>query len=257
MSIADVLTSNLLDNVHAITGFDMFITLILAFGMGMFILFIYGRIYQGAMYSSSFAVSLVALVMISATLILAVTSNLVLSLGMVGALSIGRFRTAIKDPMEIVFLFWAIETGIVLATGIFTLAVGVNIVIGCVLLALVIRKPDYPYILVLKCEESAVKAVENILKSHTYYTVKSRKVETQPKALQGAPEDAKYMKTKSSENKLENTSILELDIEITLKQEARKHRSSGFDETKFVDDLSKIEGVSKAILVTYNGGYMS
>ena len=141
MSIKDVLaslaSSNLLDNVQAITAFDMTVSMILALGMGMFIFLIYRRIYQGPMFSGTFGVSLVALSMISTVLILAVTSNVVLSLGMVGALSIVRFRTAVKDPLEIVFLFWSIETGIVLATGIFTLAVVVNVAIGCVLLLLV------------------------------------------------------------------------------------------------------------------------
>ena len=185
ISIHDLLESNLLDNIQAITAFDMIITMALAFGMGMFIMFIYGRIYQGAMYSGSFAVSLLALTMIATTLILAVTSNLVLSLGMMGALSIVRFRTAIKDPLEIVFLFWAIETGIVLATGILPLAVIVNIVIGCLLLVLVVRRPDYPYILVLKCEKHALKKVGEVLEKHVHYTVKSRKVETRPRAVQG------------------------------------------------------------------------
>ena len=257
MSIKDVLlSSNLLDNAQSVTVFDMAVTLILAFGMGMFIFFIYGRIYQGAMYSGSFAVSLVGLTMISATLILAVTSNVVLSLGMVGALSIVRFRTAIKDPMEIVFLFWAIETGIVLATGIYTLAVAVNIAIGGTLLALVVRKPDFPYILALKCRKSALKAVERELKEHVHFTVKSRKAETRSHAVQGqAAAEEKPTEEKPTENAEDVT--LELDIEITLKRETRTHQTAGFDETAFVDKLADIPGVSKAILVTYNGGYMN
>ena len=261
VSIKDMLfTSNLLDNVQSITVFDMAITLILAFAMGMFILLIYGRIYQGAMYSGSFAVSLVGLTMISATLILAVTSNVVLSLGMVGALSIVRFRTAIKDPLEVVFLFWAIETGIVLATGIYTLAVAVNIVIGMTLLALVIQKPDFPYILVLKCRESALEAVKKELDSKTKYTVKSRKAETQSHAFEGnakrSTQNAQEISQQQPSQNMQET-MLELDIEVTLKRESRARWTAGFDETAFVDKLAAIPGVSKAILVTYNGGYMN
>lgn len=242
LSIEDVLfSSNLLENFQSVTLLDMLITLVLSFGMGMFIFFVYGRIYQGAMYSGSFAVTLVGLTMIAAALILAVTSNVVLSLGMVGALSIVRFRTAIKDPMEILFLFWSIETGIVLATGIYTLAVAVNIAIGVTLLVLVVRKPDYPYILVLKCKKEALKDVETKLKENTHFTVKSRKME-KPR-----PEDAKESQS----------ATVELDIEITLKPEKKKIITPGFDETAFVDELNGIDGVDKAILVTYNGGYMN
>lgn len=86
------------------------------------------------MYSSSFGVTLVALTMISTFVILAVTSNVVLSLGMVGALSIVRFRTAIKEPLDIAFLFWAIAAGIVLAAGMLPLAVFGSVVIGVVML---------------------------------------------------------------------------------------------------------------------------
>ena len=267
ISIQDILSSNLLDNVWAITGFDIFVTLLLAFIMGMFVMIVYGRIYQGAMYSGSFAVSLVALTMISTTLILAVTSNLVLSLGMMGALSIVRFRTAIKDPLEIVFLFWAIETGIVLATGIFPLAVCVNIFIGIILVVLVVRRPGDPYILVLKCTRTALPEVEIILKEYTNFSVKSRKIDSSVRAFAGKSETSTQSLQENQDddgqkNEQANERVktelqdyeLELDIEVTVKN---KKSTSAFQETSFVDRLSSIAGVSSAILVTYNGGYMS
>ena len=235
LSINDILSSNLLDNVHAVTWFDMGLAMILSFGMGMFIFLIYGRIYQGAMYSSTFGVSLVGLCMIATTLILAVTSNVVLSLGMVGALSIVRFRTAIKDPMEIVFLFWSIETGIVLATGIYPLGVFVNLGIGGILLCLIKRKPDYPYILVIRCERDALQKVWDMLFQYTeYFVVRSRKAasDTQSKTM------------------------IELDIEVTVKQRTERGKPLP-SETAFVDDLLDIPGVEQAILVTYHGNYMS
>ena len=269
ITFKDILSSNLLDNVWAITGFDIFVTLVLALAMGLFVMIVYGRIYRGAMYSGSFAVSLVALTMIATTLILAVTSNLVLSLGMVGALSIVRFRTAIKDPLEIVFLFWSIETGIVLATGIFPLAVGVNIVIGIILVVLVKGKPGDPYILVLKCEESAIAEVEKILAKHTIYTVKSRKIAPKSRAIVGKKESENYHASQTeSQTELQppqpeaspkpdvdekTSSQLELDIEVTLKG----GKGSSIKETDFVGEIYKVGGVDSAILVTFNGGYMS
>ena len=109
----DIFKSSFLENVNAIPVFDMVLTMVLAFAAGLFIFFIYKKCYAGVMYSASFGVTLIGLTMVTALVILAVTSNIVLSLGMVGALSIVRFRTAIKEPSDIVFLFWSIATGIV------------------------------------------------------------------------------------------------------------------------------------------------
>ena len=123
MTFQDIFKSSFLDNVAAVSVLDMVLAMALAFCLGMFIFLIYKKTYAGVMYSSSFGVTLVALTMITTLVILAVTSNVVLSLGMVGALSIVRFRTAIKEPLDIAFLFWAIAVGIVLAAGLIPLAV--------------------------------------------------------------------------------------------------------------------------------------
>ena len=127
--------------------FDMVLALALAFLLGLFIFFIYKSSYSGVMYSDSFGVTLVALSLITTLLILTVVSNVVLSLGMVGALSIVRFRTAIKEPMDIAFLFWSIAVGIVLAAGLIPLAVFGSIFIGAVLYVFSKKKTvDSPYI---------------------------------------------------------------------------------------------------------------
>ena len=104
MSFNDIFKSSFLENVTSVSILDMGIAMVLAFALGMFIFLIYKKTYQGVMYSSSFGVTLVALSMITTLVILAVTSNVVLSLGMVGALSIVRFRAAIKEPLDIAFL---------------------------------------------------------------------------------------------------------------------------------------------------------
>lgn len=140
MTFQDIFKSSFLENISSVTILDMVLALALAFGIGMFIFFIYKKTFSGVMYSSSFGVTLVALTMISTLVILAVTSNVVLSLGMVGALSIVRFRTAIKEPLDIAFLFWSIAVGIVLAAGMIPLAVFGSVVIGIVLLVFANKK---------------------------------------------------------------------------------------------------------------------
>ena len=135
----DIFKSSFLENVTSISVLDMVIAMVLAFAIGLFIFFVYKKTYQGVMYSTSFGVTLVALSMITTLVILAVTSNVVLSLGMVGALSIVRFRAAIKEPLDIAFLFWSIAVGIVLAAGMIPLAVFGSLIIGIILLIFVNR----------------------------------------------------------------------------------------------------------------------
>ena len=218
----DIFKSSFLDNVTSVSLLDMAISLVLAFCMGLFIFYVYKKTYQGVMYSSSFGVTLIALTMITTLVILAVTSNVVLSLGMVGALSIVRFRTAIKEPLDIAFLFWSIAVGIVLAAGMIPLAVFGSIVIGIVLLVFVNRKTSVnPYIVVLQCENSSSEkqAMEYLKSVVQQSTVKSKT------ARKGS---------------------IELNLEIRLKN----------DDTDFINALSDIDGVTSAVLVSYNGDFM-
>ena len=179
-SFSDIFKSNFLENVTAVTLVDMAIAMALSFCLGLFIFFVYKRTYQGVMYSSTFGVTLVALCMITTLVILAVTSNVGLSLGMVGALSIVRFRTAIKEPLDIAFLFWSIADGIVLAAGLIPLAVFGSLVIGIILLIFVNRKSYVaPYILVIQCssKEAENKAAEAVKAATTKQVVKSKSVQ--------------------------------------------------------------------------------
>ena len=222
MSFSDIFKSSFLENVNAVTVLDMVLALALAFGLGLFIFFIYKKTYSGVMYSSSFGVTLIALTMITTLVILAVTSNVVLSLGMVGALSIVRFRTAIKEPLDIAFLFWAIAAGIVLAAGMIPLAVFGSVLIGVILLLFANRRSGVkPYIVVLTCDghESETHAL-TYLKKHTKRCV---------------------VKSKSAQK-----GAVELNLEVRLQD----------DNTDFVNALSEIEGVQSAVLVSYNGDYM-
>ncbi len=222
MNFSDIFKSSFLENVSAVSLFDMALALVLAFGMGMFIFLVYKKTYSGVMYSSSFGVTLVALTMITTLVILAVTSNVVLSLGMVGALSIVRFRTAIKEPLDIAFLFWAIAVGIVLAAGLIPLAVLGSVVIGVMLLVFSNRRSDAnPYIVVLRCDghESETQAVDFLRQSTRRCVVKSKSAQA---------------------------GSVEVNCEVRLND----------DNTDLVNQLCVIPGVASAVLVSYNGDYM-
>lgn len=222
MTFQDIFKSSFLENVSSVSLLDMGIALALAFCLGLFIFMVYKKTFNGVMYSSSFGVTLVALTMITTVVILAVTSNVVLSLGMVGALSIVRFRTAIKEPLDIAFLFWSITVGIVLAAGMIPLAVIGSVIIGVILLVFVNKKSHvHPYILVLECDcqESENKAKE-FLSQHVARSV---------------------VKSKTAQ-----AGKVELNLEVRLKN----------DNTDFVTALSRLQGVRSAVLVSYNGDYM-
>lgn len=221
MNFDDIFKSSFLENVTSVSLLDMALALVLAFGIGLFIFFVYKKTYSGVMYSASFGTTLVALTMITTVVILAVTSNVVLSLGMVGALSIVRFRTAIKEPLDIAFLFWSIAVGIVLAAGMIPLAVIGSVIIGIILLVFVNRNSHAnPYMVVLSCtsHESELKAKEYLEKQTLRCVVKSKT------AQKGS---------------------IELNMEIRLKD----------DNTDFINALSDMEGVTGAVLVSYNGDY--
>ena len=222
MTFNDIFKSSFLENVTSVSILDMAVALVLAFGLGMLIFLVYKKTFSGVMYSSSFGVTLVALTMITTLVILAVTSNVVLSLGMVGALSIVRFRTAIKEPLDIAFLFWSIAVGIVLAAGMIPLAVIGSVVIGVMLLVFVNRKTHVnPYIVVLQCDgyDSETQA-RTFLESHA---------------------ERCAVKSKSARK-----GLVELNLEVRLKD----------GNTDFINALSELDGVESAVLVSYNGDYM-
>ncbi|WIV11773.1 DUF4956 domain-containing protein [Proteiniborus sp. MB09-C3] len=223
LNFSDIFKSSFLNKIGAISALDMIIALGLAFILGLFIMTVYKKTFKGVMYSSSFGVALMALTLITTLIILAVTSNIVLSLGMVGALSIVRFRSAIKEPIDIAFLFWAISGGIVLGAGLIPLAIFGSIFIGIVLVLFVNKKSnEIPYIMVVNCEDdNSEKEVLSVIDS---------KVE-------------KYIVKSKSASKI---SGLEVTVEIRLKNMT----------TSFINEINKINGVSNVVMVSYNGDYM-
>lgn len=153
MTFSDVFKSSFLEKAVDFSIPDVMLAMLLSFAIGLFIFFVYKKTFAGVMYSASFGVSIMAMTMITTLIILAVTSNIVLSLGMVGALSIVRFRTAVKEPLDIAFLFWAISAGIVIGAGLIPLGIIGSVLIGIMLLVFVNKKSsDTPYIIVLNLE---------------------------------------------------------------------------------------------------------
>lgn len=223
MSFSDVFKSSFLENITEFSALDTLIGMLFALVLGLFIFVIYKKTFSGIMYSTGFGMSLVGLSLVTTLVIMAVTSNVVLSLGMVGALSIVRFRAAIKEPMEIVFLFWSLAVGIVIGAGMIPLAVIGSVIIGVILVLFVSKKfQSTPYIIVIDCDnEKAEESAMNLIsKSVDKFIVKS--------------------KTVSADG-------IELTAEIRVKDQA----------TSFVNKVAAISGVTGATLVTYNGDYMS
>ena len=223
MNFSDVFKSSFLDSVTEFSILDTVLALAAALLIGLFIFIVYKKTLTGVMYSSGFALTLIGLSLVTTLVIMAVTSNVVLSLGMVGALSIVRFRTAIKEPVEIVFLFWSLAVGIVVGAGMMPLAIIGSVIIVIILLLFAKRKiSNNPYILVLNCkDEKAEESVSDILEKNTeHYIIKSKTI---------------------------NRSGIEMTYELRTKDAA----------TAFVNRIHDIADVESATLVSYNGEYMS
>ena len=217
----DIFKNSFLENMTSFSFLDMAIAMALAFTVGLFIMMVYQKTFKGVMYSRTFCVSLLAMTLITTLIILAVTSNVVLSLGMVGALSIVRFRSAVKEPLDIAFIFWSISVGIVLGAGLLPLAVIGSAFVGIVLLVFVNKDiKEQPYIMIISAEdENAERRAVDFSASH--------------------------LKKSMVKSKTVSASGVELTMEVRLA-----------GDTSFINSLSQIEGIKNAVLVSYNGEYM-
>lgn len=223
MSFNDIFKSSFLENVTEFSILDTLIGLAVALMIGLFIFVIYKKTLTGVLYSEGFALTLVGLSLVTTLVIMAVTSNVVLSLGMVGALSIVRFRAAIKEPVEIVFLFWSLAVGIVIGAGMIPLAVIGSGIIGVILLLFANRKIcNTPYILVMHCADEAAgdAALALLEKSAAHTIVKSKTI---------------------------TTAGIELTAELRTKDAS----------TAFVNEIAQLPGIETATLVSYNDEYLS
>ena len=200
----------------------LLVTVILAFAIGGFVYLIYRLTFSGVIYSKTFNMSLVMLTMVTTMVILIMSNNVKLSLGMVGALSIVRFRTAIKDPIDTVFMFWAIAEGIVLGAGFYLAAIVGAILIGVFMLLVASskKKASLPYLLILHYEERASKQIKSMVAQIPYARVKSKTIQREG---------------------------VELAVELRI-------RSS---ETGFVDKFLRVDGVYDATLIAHQGDMIS
>ena len=221
LTFNDIFKNSFLENMTSFSFLDMAIAMALAFAVGLFIMMVYQKTFKGVMYSRTFCVSLLAMTLITTLIILAITSNVVLSLGMVGALSIVRFRSAVKEPLDIAFIFWSISVGIVLGAGLLPLAVIGSAFIGIVLLVFVNKDiKEQPYIMIISAEgEKAERRAVDFSASH--------------------------LKKSMVKSKTVSASGVELTMEVRLA-----------GDTAFINSLSQIEGIKNAVLVSYNGEYM-
>ncbi|MEW4368274.1 DUF4956 domain-containing protein [Paenibacillus kandeliae] len=223
-NFSDIVKNSVLESFSTdISITHILLTMGISFLIGLFIYFLYKRVFSGVLYSKSFNISLVGMVLVTSMVIIAINSNLVLSLGMVGALSIVRFRTPIKDPTDLIFLFWAAAAGIVTGAGFYTLSIIGSIIVGIVMF-LFIKGSSFetPYLLVVNAQgDEAEKSVNSKLDS----LVKRHNVR---------------QKTITADN-------IEMTIEVRLKN----------NEPTFVNEISRISGVKNAVLISYNGDYVS
>lgn len=221
MTFNDIFKSSFLEKASEFSLLDVSLALLLSFAVGLFIFCVYKRTFAGVIYSASFGVSILAMNLITTLIILAVTSNIVLSLGMVGALSIVRFRTAVKEPLDIAFLFWSVASGIVIGAGLLPLAVLGSVFIGIILLIFVRKKTsETPYIVVLQVENDAAEKT----------------------ALE-------LIRTQSKRHLMKAKTVTHTGIELTV--ELRLLDASAH----FLNELLLLPGVSTACLVSYNGDY--
>jgi len=210
-----------LDRVATYSVLDVLVALIVSLCIGLFVFFIYTKTFRGVMYSRSFAISLLVMNLITTLVILAVSSHFIIAFGMIGALSIVRFRTVVKEPLDLVYLFWSITTGIIVGAGFVIMAAVGSLFIGLILLVLINRKPDeIPYMVVVSCDgDTAEEHALAVLKEHTKKHVLKAK-------------------TVSKDG-------IELTVEVRLKQ----------SQSDFVNKLSAVEGVHNAAFVSYYGDY--
>lgn len=222
MTFQDIFKSGFLDSFQSFSLTDIALSLAAAFLIGLFIFYVYQKTYSGVLYSRSFNVSLVAILLVTTLVICGVTSNVVLSLGMVGALSIVRFRTAVKDPMDLVFLFWAIAEGILCGAALLPLALLGCPVIGVFLLVFANHQQrDNPYLIIIRLDDG--EREEEIA---AFLRKQVKKMLLKSKTVTGG----------------EGTELI---------YEIRPMDS----DSRFVNAISRMEGVESAVMVSYDGNY--
>ena len=219
MSTKDFFKNSVLEAFGQVDPAKIGLSLLVALAMGILIYYVYKRFFTGVVYSRSFAVTLVGMCVLTCMVTLAISTNVVISLGMVGALSIVRYRTAVKDPMDLLYLFWAITAGITAGASLYALAAISSVVMVAVVWVLYVRQQAGSIFLMVAHDEGQ-RAGDEILRrmGGTKFQLKSTTL---------------------------RKGVTEMIVEVFCKN----------NETAFVEKIEAIEGVNDVTLVQYNGEY--
>ncbi len=217
-TFSDIFKKGFLEETGNLTVNGFIMSMLAAFLCGMIVYAVYRGFYKGVIYNNNFNILLVMTSLVTCFMVIVISSNVVLSLGMVGALSIVRYRTAVKDPLDVGFLFWTVAVGVTCGAGLYMISIMGTMFVAAVYILLVkIRNRKHQYLLIVKYEESAAEAVR-------------REVEPVRKVLK---------------NRTSAKGVTELTYEVRLKGE----------NSAFVTALSGIQGVASAVLVEFTGDY--
>ena len=221
MSFVDMIKKSVIAEFTGTISVDkVLLSLAVAFIIGVFIIYVYKKTYSGVIYSKSFSLCIILLSMVTSMIIRTISSNLALSLGMVGALSIVRFRTAIKEPTDTAFMFWGITAGIMSGAGLYLVAIIASVGIGVLYMVGYTMgfKTNRQFLFILKYEASSDKRIIDALK-------------------------------KLPKTKLKSKSIVKNTIELTFEVELKD------DDTKILDDFKDIDGVVSASVISYQNDF--
>ena len=226
MSVVDTIKKSVLANfTGTITVTDMLLSLIIAFLIGIFIVYVYRKTYTGVVYSKAFSLCIIMLAMVTSMIIRTISSNISLSLGMVGALSIVRFRTAVKEPVDTGFMFWGITAGIMTGAGLYIISIIASLLIGVLYFVVYLMgfKVSNRYLLVLKYDVAAHDGVVRKLKAFKKFRVRSK-------------------------------SIFKDQVELSLEVDLKENKKGSIDSS-IVDEFSGVDGVINASLIAYQNDF--
>ena len=226
MSVVDTIKKSVLENfTGTISVTDMLISMLVAFLIGIFIIYVYRKTYTGVVYSKAFSLCILMLAMVTAMIIRTISSNISLSLGMVGALSIVRFRTAVKEPVDTGFMFWGISAGIMAGAGLYIIAIVASLILGILyfLTYLMGFRVANRYLLVLKYDVDAHNEVMKKLKALRKFKVRSKSIFKDQ---------------------------VELSLEVDLKE-----KKNGSVDSSLVYEFSGVDGVINASLIAYQNDF--
>ena len=226
MSVVDTIKKSVLDNFSGTVSVgSMLLSLLVAFIISLFIIYVYRKTYTGVVYSKAFSLCILLLAMVTAMIIRTISSNISLSLGMVGALSIVRFRTAVKEPVDTGFMFWGISAGIMAGAGLYVIAIVASVLVGILYFVTYLMgfRVSNRYLLVLKYEASAHNEVMRKIKSLKKFKVRSK-------------------------------SIFGNSVELSLEVDLKENQKGGV-ETTIVDQFSGVDGVNNASLIAYQNDF--